>query len=84
MDSHVGHGVKPLAGGRVDQTEVSQFQTGQEILFDVADSIFYAAFFVGLADPAGGDGEAEVVGEVLISRVQDWRFADGASQHRRA
>ena len=37
---------------------------------------------MALSHVAGGDGEAEVVGEVLVARVQDGRFADDAPQDR--
>ena len=78
---HVGHAVQPLAGGGVDQGEVAQFQAGQEVLFDVPDGVLHAALFMGLADAAGGDGKAEVVGEVLVARVEDRGLADGMLQH---
>src|SRR5208283_4846915 len=63
-----------------DQGKVAELQTGQEVFFDVANGIFHAALFVGLPHATGGDGEAEVIGEVLITRVEDRGFADDAPQ----
>ena len=39
-------------------------------------------FSLPLADAARGDGKAEVVGEVLVARVEHRRFADQTPQHR--
>lgn len=81
VQANIGHRVQPLAGGRVDQCEVVQFQAGQKILLDVADGVFHAALLVRLAHATGGYAEAEVVGEVLVPRIEDRRFADGPPQH---
>ena len=48
MKTHVGHGIEPLAGGRIDLGKVAWFQTGEEVFFDVADGIFHAPLFLRL------------------------------------
>jgi hypothetical protein len=81
VDPHVGHRIQPLAGRGIDQGEVAQLQAGQEVLLDVPDGVLHAALLMGLADPAGRDLEAEVVGEALVARVQDRGLAHGVLQH---
>ena len=81
VQADVGHGVQPLPAGGIEVGKVAQLQAGQEVLLDVADGVFHAAFFVGLANATGGDGETVMVGKVLVTRVEDGRFADGPSQH---
>ena len=83
VDPHVGDAVEPQLGGRLDSAEVGQLEPGQEVLLDVAHPVLHAALLVAPADIAGRDGEAEVVGEVQVARIEHRRGAGQALQHRR-
>ena len=82
MEADVGHGVQPLPDGRVDQGKVAEFQTGQEVLFDVADGVLHASLLWGCPTPQGRDGKAVMVGEVLVAGVEHRPFADDPAEHR--
>ena len=66
VDAHIGHGVEPLDGGRVQGIKVGDLQARQKILFDIADAVFNPALFIALAHSTGGDAKAVMVGKVKI------------------
>ena len=57
VEAHVGHGVEPLAGGRIEVTEVGDLEAGEEVFLHVAHAGFDAALLVTGADVARGDLE---------------------------
>ena len=70
VDAHVGDGIEPLAGGRVEVAEVGDFEAGEEVFLDIADAGFDAALLVTGADVAGRDLEPVMTGEVDIAGVE--------------
>ena len=65
MDAQVGDGVEPHLCGRLDGTEVGQFDAVQEILLDVAHPRFDAPLLVAASDIARDDRKTVVAGEVV-------------------
>ena len=53
MDAHVGCLLQPAAALELDGFKGRDLQAAEKVLFDVADAVFDAAFFVGLARSAG-------------------------------
>src|SRR6266567_4790710 len=58
--------------------EVGDFQTGEEILFDVPYAVFHPAFFIPLAHIARGNGKAVVGSEVEVLGIEHGGFAERA------
>ena len=83
VDAHVGDGVEPLAGGRIEVAEVGDFEAGEEIFLDVADAGFDAALLVPGADVARGDLEAVMAGEVGVAGVEHRGLSTQALEHGR-
>ena len=69
MQTHIGHGLKPLPGSGIERTEVGELETGEEILLDVAHAVFHPAFFIAFAHIAWGNRKAVVGGK--IRRIWD-------------
>ena len=44
VDTNIGHLIHPITGGDIDALEIGEFQTIEEVLFDVADGIFHPPF----------------------------------------
>ncbi len=81
MDADVGNRVHPLAGSGIQRAQgVGQFESAQEVLFHVADGVFHTTFFMGLADIAGGRGEAVVSREVEVSWVKSGLLTNGMAE----
>ena len=80
MDAHVGDGVQPVHAGGTDGGKAGDAQTGEKILFGVANSVFDTPLFVAFAHVARHDVKAAVMGEV--PGVKDRRLADDSAQHR--
>ena len=83
MDAHIGDGRQPDFGGRIDGTEVEEVQTIQEVLLDVADAVLDTPLLVAFGDSARRDVKPPMPGEIQIARIEHWRFADDATEHRR-
>ena len=83
MQPHIGHGLQPMPDGGIPCTEVGEVETGEEILFDIAHSVFHPALFIALAHIARHDAKAVVRGKVSVPRIEHRRFARGALQHSR-
>src|SRR5690606_2011953 len=82
VDAHVRDGVEPDACSWIHGAEVGDLEAIQEVLLDVADARFDAALLVAGSDVAGHDLEAELSGEVGVTRVEDGRLAREPPQHR--
>ena len=52
-------------------SKAGDLQAGEEVLLDVADDVFDAALFVGLAHVAGAGLEAVVGGEVEVAGIEE-------------
>src|ERR1700689_5958059 len=83
VDAHIGDGVEPHLCSCLNGTEVGQFDSVQEILFDVAHSRFDAPLLIATTDIARGDRKAVVAGGVVIARIEDRRGAGQALQNCR-
>ena len=70
MYADIGDGIKPMPCGRVYGEKV-QFEACKEIFLYIANRILDAAFFMRLANAAGGDGEAIVLAEIQINGIKD-------------
>ena len=64
MDAHVGDGVEPELGSRVDGAELEQVQTVEEVLLDVAHAVLDPPFLVALGDVTRADVKAPMPGEI--------------------
>jgi hypothetical protein len=53
-----------VSGGRIHGIEIRDVQAVEEVLFDLADAVFDAAFFVAFADVAGHDIKTTVSGKI--------------------
>src|ERR1035437_2193662 len=73
MDAYIGDALQPQHGGRIDGTEVGQFQAVQEVLFHIANSIFHPSLFPTCRNIASRNREAAVPGIVKIALVKNWR-----------
>ena len=82
MCAHVGDGIEPFPGDRIDEAEVGDLKTGQEVLLDVAHPGLDPPLLVTGADVAGCDRKAVVAGEVDVAGIEHWRLAAQAPQHR--
>ena len=77
VDADVGDGILPFLAADVGVGEGNDGQAVEEIFLDVTDAVFDAAFFVGFADVAGGDGEAVMGGEIEVAGMKDDRAMSG-------
>ncbi len=82
MGTPVGDGVEPLPRGRIDGTEGSELESSQEVLLDVADSVFDPSLLLGLADPTSLDAKPIVPSQVEITRMKQWGFSALPLEHR--
>lgn len=84
VDADIGHGFHPVPGRRVHGGKSRRdVQTGKEVLFDVAHSVFNPPFFVCAPHVAGAGFEAVVGGKVQIARVEGGLLAHGVAQYTR-
>src|SRR5437899_5891015 len=84
VDAHIGDGVEPEACGGVDRAKVAELEPVEEVLFDVANGVFHAPFFMRLPHVASGNVKAVVAREIQIPRIEHRRFAGETLEHRRA
>jgi hypothetical protein len=75
VDAHVGDGVEPDLGGRLDRAEFAQLEPPQEVLFDVANPRLDPSLLVAAANIAGDNLKAVVAGKVQIARIEHRRDA---------
>ena len=76
VQTHVGHGVHPLARGDIEGAQtVGKFQSGQEVLLYVTDKVFDPAFLIGLAHIAGPGFKAVMSCKVEVTRIEDCLLA---------
>ena len=80
--AHIGDLVEPFPGDGIEEAEVGDLETGEQVLLDVADTGLDAPLLVAGADVAGRDRKAVVAGEVDIAGVEHRRLAAQALQHR--
>jgi hypothetical protein len=66
VGTYVRHGVQPVPGCWVDGRKIGDIQSGQKVLFYIADTVFHASFFISLAHVASRDGKAVVIGKVQV------------------
>ena len=78
----IGHGIEPVACGRIQFPEVGDVESGEEVFLHVADAGLDAALLVSGADVARFDFEAVMAGEVGVAGVEHRRLPDRALQHR--
>jgi hypothetical protein len=83
VNAHIGDGLKPDLGGRVHRAEVEEVLTVEEVLFDIADAVFHASFFVAFADGARRNVKAPMSGEIEIAGIEHRRFTDQPLEYGR-
>ena len=81
VDAHVGHRVEPVPGCRMNRGKIGDIQSGQQVLFDIADTVFHTPFFVALAHIAGRDGKTVMSGKVQVFGVEHRRRSHNALEH---
>ena len=81
VDPHVGDGVQPQAGRRVDGSKLLGVQAGEEVAFHVADGALHPAFSLGMMRAAGLDREAAMPGKIEVPGIEHHRPAAGMRQH---
>ena len=81
VDAHVGHGIEPVACGRIQCPEVGDVESGEEVFLHVTDAGLDAALLVSGADVARCDLEAVMAGEVGVAGIEHRCLPDRALQH---
>ena len=81
MDTDIGNGFQPRLRGGIEGHEWGEIEPGEEVFFDIADRVFHAPLFMGLAEAARGDGEAVVIGKIKIGGIEQRGLADLAGNH---
>ena len=71
MDAHMGDGVQPEAGGRVDGSQTREVQAIEEAFFDIPHIVLDPPLGLGLANSTGLGREAMMGGKVQISFVEE-------------
>ena len=81
VNADVGDGVQPLAGGGIDGGKGRDVQAVEKVLFDIADAVLDAAFFISLGHLAGHRGKSVMGGEVQVTGIKPGRFSAWMLQH---
>jgi len=81
VDADIGHLAQPLVCGGAQCRKAGNVQAVEEVAFDIADGVFDAAFFIGLAHAAGDGAEAVMGGKVQIPGMKQGGRAQGMAQH---
>ena len=77
MHAHIGNGVQPEPGGRVDSGQPGEVQAIEETFFDVPHIVFDASLFMGGPHVARSQFHPEKAGKVQIARVINCRALNG-------
>jgi len=81
VKSNVCHGVKPVNDRRVEDVKIRDIETGQKILFDIANTTFHTSFFISFSNGTGRNGEAVVIGKIQVFGIEGGLFADNAFEY---
>src|SRR5216684_3058582 len=81
VNADVGYRVQPMTGGGIDGAKGGDFQTVEEVFFDIPHAVFYAPLFVAFFDLASHRGKAVVGGKVQVARIKARLHAGQVFQH---
>lgn len=80
VEADVGDGVHPGTGVTVEFGEGGDVESVEKVALDVADPVFDTAFFLGLADVAGLNGEVVMGGEIGLAGMGDGGAVKGMGE----